>query len=71
MTLWLTLAVMTAAAAFAVIWPLARHARSARAGGGDVGVSIESERAARRVDSWISRPIPEQTRGDIDRSRAC
>jgi cytochrome c-type biogenesis protein CcmH len=52
MTLWLTLAVMTAAAAFAVIWPLARHARSARAGGSDVAVyrdqldEIERDQAA-------------------------
>ena len=32
MILWLILAVMTAAAIFAVIWPLARHAGSARSG---------------------------------------
>jgi cytochrome c-type biogenesis protein CcmH len=32
MTLWLILALMTAAAVFAVIWPLARHAGAARSG---------------------------------------
>ena len=32
MTLWLILALMTAAAIFAVIWPLARHAGPARSG---------------------------------------
>ncbi len=32
MTLWLILALMTAAAIFAVIWPLARYARPARSG---------------------------------------
>jgi cytochrome c-type biogenesis protein CcmH len=37
MTLWLILALMTAAAVFAVIWPLAQHGKAARSGS-DVAV---------------------------------
>ena len=52
MTLWLILAVMTAAALFAVLWPLSRTAGSARSGGSDMAVyrdqldEIERDRAA-------------------------
>ena len=38
MILWLILAAMTAAAAFAVLWPLFRNAGSVRSGGSDVAV---------------------------------
>jgi len=38
MTLWLILAVMTAAAVFAVVWPLSRNAGSVRAAGSDMAV---------------------------------
>jgi cytochrome c-type biogenesis protein CcmH len=54
MTLWFVLAVMTAAAAFAVLWPLGRR-RSPVSAGNDVLVyrdqlqEIERDRAARRI----------------------
>ena|SRR5437762_4177934 len=53
MTLWFVLALMTAAAIFAVLWPLAR--RRARRGGTDVEVyrdqleEIERDRANRLI----------------------
>ncbi len=52
MILWLILAVMTAAAVLAVVWPLSRNARSARSGGSDVEVyrdqldEVERDRAS-------------------------
>lgn len=52
MTLWLILAAMTAAALFAVVWPLARRAASASLGGSDIAVyrdqldEIERDRTA-------------------------
>ena len=52
MTLWLILAVMTAAALFAVLWPLSRKTGPARSGGSDMAVyrdqldEIERDRAA-------------------------
>ena len=38
MILWLILAVMTAAAVFAVLWPLSSNAGSVRSGGSDMAV---------------------------------
>ncbi|MEX0753416.1 MAG: c-type cytochrome biogenesis protein CcmI [Xanthobacteraceae bacterium] len=54
MTLWFVLAMMTAAAAFAVLWPLGRRQES-NAGGSDIPVyrdqldEIERDRAAGRI----------------------
>ena len=54
MTLWFVLALMTAAAMFAVLWPLARRDRGARAGS-DLAVyrdqleEIDRDRAAGRI----------------------
>src|SRR5262245_43056198 len=54
MTVWFVLALMTAAAIFAVLWPLARQGRNLRSGS-DVAVyrdqldEIERDRAAGRI----------------------
>src|SRR5438876_11257898 len=54
MTVWFVLALMTAAAIFAVLWPLARQARNLRSGS-DVAVyrdqldEIDRDRAAGRI----------------------
>src|SRR5712692_8769283 len=55
MTVWFVLALMTAAAIFAVLWPLARRGRNLRSGS-DVAVyrdqldEIERDRAAGRIE---------------------
>jgi cytochrome c-type biogenesis protein CcmH len=55
MTVWFVLALMTAAAIFAVLWPLARQGRTLRSGS-DVAVyrdqldEVERDRAAGRID---------------------
>ena len=61
MTLWFVLALMTAAAIFAVLWPLARQGRNLRSGS-DVAVyrdqldEIDRDRAAGRIaDSEADR----------------
>ena len=66
MTLWFVLALMTAAAIFAVLWPLPRKAGDLRSGS-DVAVyrdqldEIGRDRAA-GLDRRAARPTPRRSR---------
>src|SRR6266852_3408579 len=59
MTVWFVLALMTAAAIFAVLWPLARQGRNLRSGS-DVAVyrdqldEIDRDRAAGRIADSVA-----------------
>jgi cytochrome c-type biogenesis protein CcmH len=69
MALWFVLALMTAAAMFAVLWPLARRARSAQPAAGDVAVYRDQldELARDRAAGLIAEAEAHAARAEIAR----